>query len=165
MQSLLTVVNTWITSSFPWRCLPHSFALTNCFPSDKRRDSLTLHFVRAKGKAQSISPTLWDPHGEVLPLWGSRCSRQIRVGIKRKNETGGRGADLCFHGNQLLPWIQVPLLHFSLKSLWGRRKSREDFHNTSFKVKNRRLFLCRGDSCTAYNSAIHLSNSEVCQIK
>lgn len=43
----------------------------------------------------------------------------------RKKQIGERGDDLCFHGNQMLPGIKVPLLDFLLKSLRGKRKTRE----------------------------------------
>lgn len=55
--------------------------------------SLTLHLVRAKGKSQSISPTLRDALGEVLPLWGSRWSRQIREEVMSMLSQSERSID------------------------------------------------------------------------
>lgn len=47
--------------------------------------SLTLHFVGAKGKPQSISPTFWDSIWEVFPLWeGQRAHGGKRLKIKQR---------------------------------------------------------------------------------
>lgn len=49
--------------------------------------SLTLHFVGAQGKPQSIRPTFWDSTGEVFPLW-ERQNRDedSQWEIKRRRE-------------------------------------------------------------------------------
>lgn len=84
--------------------------------------SLTLHFVRAKGKSQSISPTCWDSIREVFPLWGSRWSRQIREEVRNvlnqpeRKKIEGR-TDLSFHGYWLFSGVKVPLFYFFMKCL------------------------------------------------
>lgn len=70
---------------------PYTHSLRRILRNKVGRDeSPTLHLVRAQCKPQSISPTCWDPHGEVLPLWGSRWSRQIR-GLFSQPESNGQG--------------------------------------------------------------------------
>lgn len=66
-------------------------------------------------------------------LWGSLSSvgKQMEHKIReesnehaqstRKKQIGQRGADLCFHGNRLLPRVKVSLLHFLLKPLGEKR--------------------------------------------
>lgn len=72
--------------------------------------------------------------------WGSLSSvgKQMEQTDKRaaqsarKKQTGEEGTDLCFHGNQLLSGVKVPLLHFFLKSLRWKTQTREkEFYNKS----------------------------------
>lgn len=65
---------------------------------------------------------LGSPWGSLSSV-GKQMEQADKRGIKecaqsaKEKQIGEKGTDLCFHGNQLLSGVKIPLLHFFLKPL------------------------------------------------
>lgn len=82
------------------------------------RCALTLQSAGAQGKPQGIGAALWDPTGEVFPLWRGRVDmKDGKRGLQQREVKRGSQADLSLQGHRLLSGFQVPLLHSLLEPL------------------------------------------------
>lgn len=123
---------------FFWSCTPLSFLSFDFihiekwfFPvkygeEDKRvanpascvsRGQISEHQSHIQGSPQESLSSVGKQTRETDKKESDKCAAI-------KKTTWEKQADLCFHGNQLLPWVKVSLLHLLFKSLGEKHKKR-----------------------------------------